>query len=458
MSTTQRSRVVVHSKLTAVSSRPVKAGTTHNLTALDHAMGLHTLHVVFYYKHKLLGCFDLDPLRLSLSEALSLHPPVMGRMAQKPDGNWEVKCNDAGVRVYMARVATTLDQWLRSADGSEERLLTVWDDMPDDPSIWSPYRIQINEFEGGGAAIGVSCTHMHADPTCVTLLVKAWAETHRKQAIAHPLLVGESSALGGRPVDQDIIKTKSAAAYYEAKSVAAKTPLPEKKMSTATFKFSSAMIEQGLLQIHKTCPEANPFDLLAALFWTSIARLKPPKSATKHSLSICTDSRKKLCSGWHYGNALHFSMLSVPDVEEVENANGLEHVAEAVHRHVWSQNEEEFWSGVDWFGSQKGEEGKFGAAFRMYGPELTCVSMEHMNDKEPLMYAAMFDKDKKPAHVSYRVGNVEGEGFIMVMPASGGGLGRMVMVTLPEEELGQLCVAQPILSLKPTMLLSGKQA
>lgn len=134
---------MVLSKLTAVSSRPVKAGTTYNLTALDHAMGLHTLHVVFYYKHKLFGCFDLDPLRLSLSEALSLHPQVTGRMAQKPDGNWEVRCNDAGVRVYMARVATTLDEWLRSADGSEERLLTVWDDMPDDPSTWSPYRIQV---------------------------------------------------------------------------------------------------------------------------------------------------------------------------------------------------------------------------------------------------------------------------------------------------------------------------
>ncbi|CAB4315927.1 unnamed protein product [Prunus armeniaca] len=441
MSTTQQSRVVVHSKLTAVSSRPVKAGTTHNLTALDHAMGLHTLHVVFYYKHKLFSCFDLDPLRLSLSEALSLHPPVMGRMAQKPDSNWEVMCNDAGVRVYMARVATTLDEWLRSADGSEERLLTVWDDMPDDPSTWSPYRIQINEFEGGGAAIGVSCTHMHADPTCVTLLVKAWAETHRKQAIAHPLLVGESSALGGRPVDQDMIKTKSAAAYYEAKSVAAKTPLPEKKMSTATFKFSSAMIKQGLLQIHKTCPEANPFDLLAALFWTSIARLKPPKSATKHSLSICTDSRKKLGSGWHYGNALHFSMLSVPDVEEVEKRQrvGARGRSGAPPRVESEGGGFLVWSGLVWITKGRG-------------------SMEHMNEKEPLMYAAMFDKDKKPAHVSYHVGNVEGEGFIMVMPASEGGLGRMVMVTLPEEELAQLCEAQPILSLKPTMLLSGKKA
>ncbi|KAK9291405.1 hypothetical protein L1049_019352 [Liquidambar formosana] len=62
----------------------------------------------------------------------------------------------------------------------------------------------------------------------------------------------------------------------------------------------------------------------------------------------------------------------------------------------------------------------------MYGPELTCVSMEHMiispapkenSTHRSLTYAAMFEKDEKPVHVSYHVGNVEGEGLIMVMPS-----------------------------------------
>lgn len=135
--------MVVHSKLTVVSSRAVVPGKTHTFTALDHAMGLHSLHVVFYYKEQLFGSIDLDPLRVSLSETLSLYPQVTGRVDKNPDGNWEVKCNDAGVRVLMARVGTTLDEWLRSGDGSEERLLTMWDDMPDDRSTWSPYRIQV---------------------------------------------------------------------------------------------------------------------------------------------------------------------------------------------------------------------------------------------------------------------------------------------------------------------------
>lgn len=136
-------RVSVLSQLTVVSSRPNRPGHTHQFTGLDHAMGLHSLHIIFYYKHNVLRHFDLDRSRVSLSEVLSLYPMVTGRLTRDGDGNWQVKCNDAGVRVVKAQVGTTLDEWLRSADGLEERDLTVWDDMPDDPTTWSPFRVQV---------------------------------------------------------------------------------------------------------------------------------------------------------------------------------------------------------------------------------------------------------------------------------------------------------------------------
>ncbi|KAM5585080.1 hypothetical protein ABKV19_004465 [Rosa sericea] len=418
MKQNQSNRVAVRSKLTAVSSRPVNPGTIHSFTGLDHAMALHSVHVIFYYKEKLFSSFDLDPFRVCLSETLSLYPPVTGRIVRREvDGEWEVKCNDAGMRVVKATVATTLDEWLATVDGAEERLLTAWDDMPHgDSSSWSPYRIQINEFEGGGVAIGLSCSHMQADPTCATLLIKSWAETHRREPIVHqPSFDDLSNSPFTRGLNIHNTNTKSSRAYYEAKSMAAQTPLVLKKMGTATFKFSNEVIKQSLLAIHQTCPVATPFDLLAALFWARIALLKHPKSESNHSLSICVDFRKKLpLSYGHYGNALHFSLLSLPDVEEKEDFGD---VAEAVHRHVSSQGEGEFWSALDWFESRKEEGGQFGAPFRMYGPELTCMSMEHMVDfpgitgNKPLMYTAVFDKENRPVHVSYHVGNVEGEGY-----------------------------------------------
>ncbi|KAK6911413.1 LOW QUALITY PROTEIN: hypothetical protein RJ641_023506 [Dillenia turbinata] len=133
-----KTRVEAHSKLTQVSSTPVKPSNIHPLSILDQPMGLHTLHMVLYHlvspfkgfdldplKASLCealsnyppvtgrltrdddgNCvgFDLDPLRASLCEALSNYPPVTGRLTRDDDGNCVVKCNDAGVRVLRAAV------------------------------------------------------------------------------------------------------------------------------------------------------------------------------------------------------------------------------------------------------------------------------------------------------------------------------------------------------------------
>ncbi|KAJ7973470.1 Transferase [Quillaja saponaria] len=457
----QPNRVTVHSKLTAVSSKPIGPGKAHPLSVLDHAMGHHTLHMIFYYRDKLFGSFDLDPLRESLTEVLSLYPPVTGRLArEEKEGNWKVKCNDAGVRVIRAKVDTTLDEWLRSADGSEERDLTVWDEMPDDPHTWSPFVIQVNEFEGEGIAIGLSCTHMHADLTSATLLFKSWTEVHRHAPISHPPLFNPS-ALRARPVLNTC--TKSATYYANKSTIKAQTP--SEKLATATFRFSNSVIKHCLLEVSDICHDATPFDFLSALFWTCIARLKPTKNDHSHSLSICTDFRNMLkapVSTGYFGNALHFSMLSLA-VREMDHSQ-LGHVAGFVHHHVAGLEEQEIWPVIDWFESQKDKAGKFAPPFCMYGPELTCVSMEHMiipsghtlDADQSLMYEAMFSEKEIPVHVSCHVGNMKGEGLIMVMPAPEGGLARSVMVMLPEKELPELCKDETILRLEPTMLLTGR--
>jgi hypothetical protein len=151
MSETDQCKVTLDSKLTVVSSRPVSSGKTHKLTGVDHGMSYHTLHLIFYYKNekKWFRSFELDPLRESLSEVLSIYPTITGRLGREKEedggtGNWEVRCNDAGVRVIKANVDSTIDEWLSSsATGSDEAQLIAWDDMPHDPSTWSPFRIQV---------------------------------------------------------------------------------------------------------------------------------------------------------------------------------------------------------------------------------------------------------------------------------------------------------------------------
>lgn len=232
-------------------------------------------------------------------------------------------------------------------------------------------------------------------------------------------------------------------------------------MATATFEFPNSIVKRSLSEIRGKCPDATPFDLLAALFWTRVVHLKGNQNHHKdnetQSLSVCVDVRRLLTEPLpygHFGNALHFSVLSV-NGQEMESG-GLEHVAELVHRHVSGLQEDEFWSAIQWLESLKGEEGEYGPPFTMYGPELTCVNMEHMVvGDQSMIYSKNFNSIK-PVHVACHVGNVEGEGLIMVMPNGGGRLARTVIVTLPENEMARLCQDEVISGLEPTMLFSGR--
>ncbi|XP_019186335.1 PREDICTED: protein ECERIFERUM 26-like [Ipomoea nil] len=455
------SRVRVHSKLRVMSSTPIEPNKVHKLSALDHAMALHTVHVIFYYRanpfHEGPMELDMDNLRITLSEHLCLYPPVTGRLVRDGEGNWEVKCNDAGIRMVRASVGVTVDEWLRSADASEERDLTVWENMPQDPIIWSPLRIQLNDFEGGGLAIGLSFTHTHADPTSATLFFKSWADFHRGGLPILQPPIFNLPAFTNHPTVNPSLKTSE---YYIKKCKETET-VQSTKMPTLTFRFSGSKVMKCLSQVHPICPEATPFDVLAALFWLRIMRFTSPTP-----LSVCLDLRnhKTKAIPFHYfGNALHFSSLSL-HTEALEGCDELGHVAGLVHKHVTGIKEEgEFWTALDWFESRKGETGKYAPPFRMYGPELTCISMEHLFsgdcDDESLTYGAMFREEEKPVHVSYNVGNVgAGKGLIMVMPSPGDRLGRTVMVSLPEkQQISILSQDQAIMELDPQMLLSGRR-
>ncbi|PIA31644.1 hypothetical protein AQUCO_04900147v1 [Aquilegia coerulea] len=442
-----KSRVTVHSTLTVVSDKPVKPGKSYPLSVLDHAMGFHTLHIVFYYRYNRLesgDSSDLGRLRESLSEVLSYYPPVTGRLLKDDNGNWEVKYNDAGVRTLKAKVDCSLDEWLKSANGNEERDLTVWEDMPEETKVWSPYRIQMNDFEGGGLAIGLSCPHMQADPTCATTLMKSWTEMYRRIAISHPPFFHPPSLRGRTNPNTNTISVQN----YEAKS-RMETPT-NVKMSTVTFRFSDTIIKKCLLEIQSKCPNATPFDMLAALFWSSVTNAKSP-SSKQVSLSIGMDFRKRMHAPLphgYFGNALHFSSVST-DQSKMEEG-GLDYMTQIIHDHLSSIVEEEYWSIIDWLESKKQEGGKHPPPFQMYGPELTCANLEHVS-----AFAAVLD-DKKPVHVSYHIGNVEGEGLILVLPSPEEGFGRTVMVTLPEDQTDKLCKDPAILRLEPTMLISGR--
>ncbi|KAL8159571.1 hypothetical protein V2J09_001108 [Rumex salicifolius] len=300
----------------------------------------------------------------------------------------------------------------------------------------------LSVFECGGVAIGLSFTHLLSDPTTATFFFNSWSEFHRRQPLSHPPFIHPDALRRRNPTSsKPLISTYSAAAAASA---------------TATFSFSDESVRKKLLS---ACSDATPFDLLAALFWTTVSRLRnAPEDADNykecHSLSICVDFRKRLHAPLPYGyfgNAVYFTRL-----EWSEDGGDVGRVADSIHRHVAGIREEDVWSTVDWLESRKDEKGRFGVPFQMYGPELTCVNMEHLiGERGPVMYTSDFGDECRPVHVSYDVEGVGDQGLIWVMPSPEGGMARRVKVVLAAELVAKLCHDDAITSLGPTLMISG---
>ncbi|VAH50181.1 unnamed protein product [Triticum turgidum subsp. durum] len=151
----------------------------------------HRFRAVLYYRDRLEGeaMAQLEQaawVQDSLSEALADHPKMAGRLWRRHAGggegpwDWDVKLCDAGVRLLMASMDTTLTAFLEMEDReSKEPALALWTDVEaKDPEKCSPFVMQLTRFQGGGYAIGACCSLLHTDPLSFINFLKSWARTH----------------------------------------------------------------------------------------------------------------------------------------------------------------------------------------------------------------------------------------------------------------------------------------
>lgn len=150
----QGRKVVVRGLTTAVASKAVQPGMdAYPLAVLDHLLAYHGLRFVFYYSSIVpvtsSGSGEMGQARLreSLAEVLTLYPVVTGRLRRDVAGNWEVKYSDTGARLRLATVeGASVEEWIESATAEEEKELAHWEEVPEDPSYWSPYNVQVHQL------------------------------------------------------------------------------------------------------------------------------------------------------------------------------------------------------------------------------------------------------------------------------------------------------------------------
>ncbi|KAJ4793500.1 HXXXD-type acyl-transferase family protein [Rhynchospora pubera] len=430
---TRRSRVTVYAKSTAPSLTPVKPGKTHEFTALDHSMSRHSVHLVCYYRQA--PTVTMTALKESLCDVLSYYPAMTGRLVKNEGdgcGEWMVKCNDAGVRMVDARADTTLDEFLATATDEEERQLAYWEDVGSDPYLWSPYCIQFTDFKDGSMAVGISCTHFHADPTCVAVFSRAWSETHRRALVTCPPFF--------HPWAFYPRKNPVPSSPHLSEKSTIPPPLHPPAMSSVTFAFSASSVRQCLADLQLS--NLSPFDALASLLWLRISSYKRASLGTAQ-LTLAVDCRRRMSAPLplgFYGNALHFFGV------KADLSSGWIHIASELNRHVSGIKEDDVWSSVEWLHERSKEK-----AFQMYGPELTCLAWDNVP-----VYNAEFSPGAIPVHVGCRIGNAQGEGLVVIMAGAPGEgeEARTVIVTLPTDLTAQIYRDEAILKYRPKIMFS----
>ena len=91
-------------------------------------------------------------VRESLSEAVADHPEMAGRLRRHADGSWEVKLNDAGVRLVEATAEVTLDEFLEAVQDKDracswEAALAPWVDVnAEDPDVSALVYVQVSSM------------------------------------------------------------------------------------------------------------------------------------------------------------------------------------------------------------------------------------------------------------------------------------------------------------------------
>ncbi|XP_077225677.1 protein ECERIFERUM 26-like [Tasmannia lanceolata] len=443
-------------KRTVVSTKPVKPGKFYSLSVLDHAMEQHNVRIIYYYRFQ--TKFDVggitEKLRESLSETLTSFPIVTGRLLKNPEGHWMVKCNDAGVRMIEARASGSVEEWLQTADRVQELKLTYWEDMFHKQYFWSTFYVQLTEFEGGGLAIGLSCSHLLADTACATMLIKAWADTSLLGKILSPPYVHSLPPRKlcykspDHKINIDLIN------HYEA-AMALNKHFPSsdvEQFTTVTFAFTEDMVNWCMAESSMPDgPTPTTFEALAGLFWVCVSRAKGRKNGLL-DISICLEMRKVLgLDKGFFGNAMVFSKVYGEGLKE----GGLVEAGKAVSDAVGKMGNEGVMDLIEWLESERGGREKLSEERPILsGPELVCANWESLSS-----YKATFEVGVEPIRVSCYLERVFGEGQVLILPSpeDEGPLSRMVMVTLPQTQIVKLCEEALILKYSPTILMGAKK-
>lgn len=298
----------------------------------------------------------------------------------------------------------------------------------------------MTEFESGGLAIGLSCTHLLADPVCAMMFIRTWADlTLTRNMMTPPIF---HSLPPRRFSSHKLSNNQLLSHYIRSSSLTAPSPnITEDYMVTITLLFPDPMVQVG-----ENEPGLTAFEILAGLFCVCVSRAKGKRNELT-DMSLCLDVRKLLrLDQSYFGNCMvyHKVHYSKP-VKAIDRLLLLSYVVQEIHNVTKGLLDyHAVMDLVEWLGSNNNNP-------ISNGSDLVCTNLENMGNPRPMM----FEEDLMLSHLScYVEGPVAGGGQVIVLPSSSGDgpMSRVVMVSLPQREMVKVLEDELLQSFSPVLL------
>ncbi|XP_068666828.1 vinorine synthase-like [Aristolochia californica] len=248
---------------------------TFKLSMLDMHAPIVNLPLVLFYSSnngdKTQNAAKSHQLKTSLSEALTGFFPLAGRLKEESS----IDCNDQGVDFFEAQVSSQLSDFLRLPNMVEFLYLLL-------PCNFLNYKsgtdvllaIQVNHFQCGGIAIGVSMSHLVVDMASMVTFINNWAITARGAQYVPGPTFNSASLFPGKRVERFIL------------------PVSE-TISTKRFLFteSSMATLRAKCSTYSRVGMPTRVEALTALIWRCIIRVTRKEGssralASQHAVNI----------------------------------------------------------------------------------------------------------------------------------------------------------------------------
>ena len=279
---------------------------------------------------------------------------------------------------------------------------------------------QFTFFKCGGISVGLSWAHVLGDAFSAFNFITTWSRAMAGHVLPKSLHLPNPRkpelppSLSENPIS--IRKVNIIGEYWLAS--------PDINVKTHSFYVNSQQLDHLVTSTFGLTDKTSYFETLSALIWKTLSQLR--EEAGPKAVTICTHSSNRGENEFPI-NGLVFSKV---EADFAVGKSDISDLAKLISEKKMAENQ---------IIEKMVEEDEGKEDFIVYGANLTFVDLEQAN-----LYGTELN-GRKPILANCSFHGIGDQGVVLVLPAAlnanednGSDIGRLITVSLPQEELGML--------------------